>query len=79
MQLSITVEDQDRKTIDIIVNSEQKIKDALAILEDAGMIKMTNKRQLVWSSRRGQEVSTGSTFKEAGILYGDILTLGKRG
>ncbi|MDY6323974.1 MAG: hypothetical protein SPL99_02765 [Catonella sp.] len=77
MQLTFTITDEDKgRSVDIRVNSAQKIEDTVKILDEAGVIDVTAPYN-VFSVRKGRYVSSSSTFDEEKIYYGDILKLVK--
>lgn len=77
MQLTITLTStkyQIKK--DIMVNSEQKICETLQILKEAGQINIAvSDEDKLRSMRTGMFVQKEFTYEEAGIFYGDILSI----
>nr|WP_027871900.1 hypothetical protein [[Eubacterium] cellulosolvens] len=79
MQLTITLIDEksgfDR---DIIVNADQKIGETMAILGNAGYLKITERGQngyRIRSGRSGKYVDPAKSYAEENIFYGDILNI----
>ena len=75
MQLTITLTESDGKSRDIIVNSGQRIRETLGILEEAGILKNAAGVRKVQSKRSGEYIDPENTYENAGIFYGDIVRL----
>ncbi|MFR6171934.1 MAG: hypothetical protein ACLUJN_10540 [Blautia sp.] len=77
MQLTITLTSSKYQiNKDIMVNSEQKICETLQILKEAGQIPPTvGDGDKLRSMRTGMFVQKEFTYEEAGIFYGDILSI----
>ncbi len=77
MQLTITLTSTKYQiNKDIMVNSEQKICETLQILKEAGQINIAvGDEDKLRSMRTGMFVQKEFTYEEAGIFYGDILSI----
>lgn len=77
MQLTITLTSTKYQiNKDIMVNSEQKICETLQILKEAGQINIAVGDEVkLRSMRTGMFVQKEFTYEEAGIFYGDILSI----
>lgn len=75
MQLTITLTESDGKSRDIIVNSGQRIRETLGILEEAGILKNVAGVRMVQSRRNGEYISLDNSYEDSGIFYGDIVIL----
>ena len=77
MQLTITLTSTKYQiNKDIMVNSEQKICETLQILKEAGQINIAvGDEDKLRSMRTAMFVSKEFTYEEAGIFYGDILSI----
>lgn len=77
MQLTITLTSSKYQiNKDIMVNSQQKICETLQILKEAGQIDSTiGDGDKLRSIRTGMFVQKEFTYEEAGIFYGDILSI----
>lgn len=77
MQLTITLTSSKYQiNKDIMVNSQQKICETLQILKEAGQIDSTiGDGDKLRSMRTGMFVQKEFTYEEAGIFYGDILSI----
>ena len=77
MQLTITLTSTKYQiNKDIMVNSKQKICETLQILKEAGQINIAvGDEDKLRSMRTGMFVQKEFTYEEAGIFYGDILSI----
>ena len=77
MQLTITLTSTKYQiNKDIMVNSKQKICETLQILKEAGQINIAVGDEVkLRSMRTGMFVQKEFTYEEAGIFYGDILSI----
>ena len=77
MQLTLTLTSTKYQiNKDIMVNSKQKICETLQILKEAGQINIAvSDEDKLRSMRTGMFVQKEFTYEEAGIFYGDILSI----
>ena len=77
MQLTLTLTSTKYQiNKDIMVNSKQKICETLQILKEAGQINIAvGDEDKLRSMRTGMFVQKEFTYEEAGIFYGDILSI----
>ena len=73
--MTITLTESDGKSRDIIVNSGQRIRETLGILEEAGILKNAAGVRMVQSMRNGEYINLENSYEEADIFYGDIVIL----
>ena len=73
--MTITLTESDGKSRDIIVNSGQRIRETLGILEEAGILRNAAGVRMVRSMRNGEYINLENSYEEADIFYGDIVIL----
>lgn len=73
--MTITLTESDGKSRDIIVNSGQRIRETLGILEEAGILRNAAGVRMVQSMRNGEYINLDKSYEEADIFYGDIVIL----
>lgn len=74
--ICITLRDlSEKRTFDLQVNTDQKIKNTLQILQEAGMVsKEVSTATHVYSERQKQQINTGISYEQAQIYQGDIIS-----
>jgi len=73
MFINITIE-TDGNRRDIRIDSEQKIKESLAVLRQSGKLPMGTAPDYFRSRLNQRPVSAYKTFSEEGIFDGDVLS-----
>ncbi len=75
MMLTISLQEQsEEKTIDIMVDNEQKISSTLKVLQESGLFQARD-CQAVRSQRTRERVQIGSSYQEGNIYNGDTLVI----
>ena len=78
MLQTLTLELADRRRLDIQADDEQRLIDSLKVLREKNMIQEMPETW-VQSLRTRRRVNIFLTYKQAGIVNGDILKLGEGG
>ncbi len=70
-------QDKNNFCIDIKVNREQKIEDTLLIMHEGGILQETINlsKNRMYSNRLGKYIDINSTYEQANIFNGDILSI----
>lgn len=69
----------EKRMFDLQVNTDQKIKSTLRILQEAGLISEDEfvKMKYVYSERQKRKINIGVTYEQAQIYQGDIISCGE--
>lgn len=72
--LTLTIKKED-KSVDIMVNEEQKIRNTISVLIESDMFKMEQCDYVVQSARMGKKIDPSCSYRDSHIYNGDVLSI----